>query len=64
VVLVDYTDDRSLAQARTVIPEAYLEEIPDQGTKIQMGAFLSENEAKALVDQLRQRGITATIYRP
>ncbi len=64
VVLVDYTDDRSLAQARTVIPEAYLEEIPDQGTKIQMGAFLNENEAKILVDQLRQRGITATIYRP
>jgi len=63
-VVVAYDGDRSLAQARTIIPEAYLAEIPDQGTKIQMGAFLAEPEAKALVQELKQRGVTATIYQP
>jgi len=63
-VIAAYDGDRSLAQARAVIPEAYLAEIPNQGTQIQMGAFLVEAEAKALIQELKQKGITASVYQP
>ena len=63
-VVAVYDGDRSLAQARAVIPEAYLAEIPNQGTQIQMGAFLVEAEAKALIQELKQKGITASVYQP
>ncbi len=63
-VVAAYDGDRSLAQARAVIPEAYIAEIPNQGTQIQMGAFLVEAEAKALIQELKQKGITATVYQP
>lgn len=63
-VVAVYDGDRSLAQARTIIPEAYLAEIPNQGTQIQMGAFLVEAEAKALIQELKQKGITASVYQP
>lgn len=63
-VIVAYDGDRSLSQARAVIPEAYLAEIPSQGTKIHMGAFLNEADANALIQELKQRGIAGTIYQP
>ncbi len=63
-VITAYDGDRSLAQARAVIPEAYIAEIPNQGTQIQLGAFLVEAEAKALIQELKQRGITASVYQP
>jgi len=63
-VTAPYENDRALTQARTIIPEAYLAEVPGQGTRIQLGAFLVETEAKALVQELSQRGINANIYQP
>ena len=63
-VVAAYDGDRSLSQARAVIPEAYIAEIPNQGTQIQMGAFLVEAEAKALIQELKQKGITASVYQP
>lgn len=63
-VTAPYANDQALTQARTIIPEAYLAEVPGQGTRIHLGAFLVENEAKALVQELSQRGINANIYQP
>ncbi|NJL91409.1 MAG: SPOR domain-containing protein [Coleofasciculaceae cyanobacterium SM2_1_6] len=63
-VTAPYENDQALTQARTIIPEAYLAEVPGQGTRIQLGAFLVENEAKALVQELSQKGIKANIYQP
>lgn len=62
-VLANYSSDRDLAKVRTVVPDAYVEKFP-QGARIQMGAFKRESEAKTLVEQLKQQGVTASIYSP
>lgn len=62
-VLGNYSSDRDLAQAKRVVPDAYVEKFP-QGARIQMGAFKRESEAKTLVEQLKQQGVTASIYSP
>lgn len=62
-VLTGYSGDRSLEQARTIVPDAYLRSFP-QGTRIQVGAFKRESEAKTLLDQLQRQGISASVYRP
>jgi hypothetical protein len=62
-VLTEYNSDRSLEQARDIVPDAYVRNFP-QGTRIQMGAFRIEAEAESLVEQLQQQGISASIYRP
>jgi cell division protein FtsN len=62
-VLVNDTSDRAIEKAKTVVPDAYVENFP-QGARIQMGAFQTESEAKTLAQELQQQGISATIYRP
>lgn len=62
-VLTNYQGDGSLEQAKTMVPDAYVRNFPE-GTRIQMGAFKLESEAKSLVEQLQQQGISASIYRP
>ena len=62
-VLVNYKSDRTLEQARTVVPDAYVRNFPE-GNRIQMGAFKRESEAKTLIEQLKQQGVSASIYRP
>jgi cell division septation protein DedD len=62
-VLVNYKSDRTLEQARTVVPDAYVRNFPE-GNRIQMGAFKRESEAKTLIEQLNQQGVSASIYRP
>ncbi|MBD0344020.1 MAG: SPOR domain-containing protein [Coleofasciculus sp. Co-bin14] len=62
-VLVNDTSDRAIEKAKTVVPDAYVENFP-QGARVQMGAFQTESEAKTLVQELQQQGISATIYRP
>ncbi|MGB7443273.1 MAG: SPOR domain-containing protein [Coleofasciculaceae cyanobacterium] len=61
-VLVNYTDESSLEKARQIVPDAYIRKLP-QGTRIQMGALKQEAEAKQLVEQLQQQGISASISR-
>jgi serine/threonine-protein kinase len=61
-VVMDYSSDRVLEQARTIVPDAHVHTFPN-GTKVQMGAFLRESEAKTLVEQLQQQGVSASIYR-
>jgi hypothetical protein len=62
-VLINDTSDRTLVKAKTFVPDAYVETFP-QGARIQMGAFKQESEAKTLIKELQQQGISATIYRP
>jgi hypothetical protein len=62
-VLMDYGSDRDLQKARTVVPDAYVERFP-QGTRIQLGAFDRESQAKTLLDELKRQGISASIYHP
>ncbi|HEY9653016.1 MAG TPA: SPOR domain-containing protein [Coleofasciculaceae cyanobacterium] len=62
-VLTSYGGDRSLEQARAVVPDAYLRKF-SQGTRIQLGAFKRESEAKTLVEQLQRQGVSASVYRP
>ncbi len=60
-VLLNDSSESALEEVRKIIPEAYVENFPI-GTRISMGAFMLESEAKTLVDQLKQQGISATIY--
>ncbi|NEP32917.1 protein kinase [Moorena sp. SIO3B2] len=52
-----------LAKARKIVPGAFLGRFP-QGTRIQMGAFKNEAKANAFANQLRQQGMSASIYIP
>jgi cell division septation protein DedD len=60
---MDYSSDRDLQKARTVVPDAYVERFP-QGTRIQLGAFDRESQAKTLLNELKRQGMNASIYHP
>lgn len=60
-VIVDYTGPDSLLKARTVVKDAYLREF-GQTVKIQMSASNSEADAQRLVEELKQKGISASIF--
>lgn len=62
-VLLNSNSQSLLEQARAIVPDAYLETFP-KGTKIQMGAYPTESEAKAMVEQLERQGLAASIYHP
>ncbi len=57
-VVLDYKDERSLEQAKEVIPDAYIAEFKT-GKKIQVGALSDAAGAKRLRDELQVQGITA-----
>ena len=62
-VVTNYDSDRSLAQARKVVSDAYVHKFPE-GTVIQLGAYPQESKAKAFVEKLEKQGILASIYHP
>ncbi len=62
-VVTNYGSDRDLNKVRTIVPDAYVRNLSN-GSRIQMGAFKRESEAKTMVNQLKQQGITASIYNP
>lgn len=62
-VLINSNDSSVLEKAQTIVPDAYVVNVP-AGTRIAMGAFKLESEAKTLVDQLKQQGLSASIYNP
>jgi serine/threonine-protein kinase len=45
------------------VADAYVENFP-KGSRIQMGAFKTESEAKTLIEELKRQGISASIYHP
>ncbi|MBW4464813.1 MAG: SPOR domain-containing protein [Pegethrix bostrychoides GSE-TBD4-15B] len=63
-VVTEYSGDPSLQEAREVVPDAYVRNIPDEGAKVQMGAFSDEAKAQQLQQDLRQQGIETEVYRP
>lgn len=62
-VLINSSESSVLETAQTIVPDAYIVNIP-AGTRIAMGAFKLESEAKTLVEQLQQQGLSASIYKP
>ncbi|MEX0269508.1 SPOR domain-containing protein [Leptolyngbyaceae cyanobacterium UHCC 1019] len=62
-VVTPYSSDRSLNEAQQKVPDAYLQNYPS-GAKVQLGSFENESAAKARVEQLRQQGVEAEIYKP
>lgn len=62
-VILNDGSSSGLAKARKIVPGAFLGRFP-QGSRIQMGAFKNESKANAFANQLRQQGMSASIYRP
>lgn len=60
-VVTDYTGQQSLDSARSVVGDAYVRNFQGN-SKIQMGVFSQESSARALMQQLQQRGIPAQVY--
>ncbi len=60
-VFTEYKGDQTLATARQVIKDAYLVQFPT-GKRIQFGAFLNQADAQRLVQSLKSRGISASVY--
>jgi hypothetical protein len=62
-VVTDYSSDRSLEDAQSVVGDAYVRNFND-GAQVQLGAFSSPEGAQALIQQLQQQGISAEVYQP
>lgn len=63
-VVTEYSGDSSLEEARDAIPDAYVRNLPEEGAKVQMGAFSEEARAQELLQELENQGIEAEVYRP
>ncbi len=62
-VVMDFSGDRSLEQARQVVGDAFLRNFSD-GAKIQFGRFADRERASALARDLQSQGISARVYQP
>ena len=62
-VVVDYTDAKSLEQARIAVPDAYVRKF-SKGVKIQVGALNDAASAKLLVKELQAKGVRPQYYQP
>jgi hypothetical protein len=62
-VMANYQSDRQLANLRKIVNDAYVLKFP-QGSRIQMGAFDQESQAKAFIQVLQKKGVPAWVYRP
>ncbi|MBD1830736.1 hypothetical protein NDI47_01995 [Microcoleus vaginatus GB1-A2] len=62
-VVTDYTDEKSLQQARIAVPDAYVRNF-SKGVKIQMGALNDAASAELLVKELQAKGVKPQYYQP
>jgi hypothetical protein len=62
-VVTDYTDEKSLQEARTAVPDAYVRNF-SKGVKIQMGALNDAASAERLVKELQAKGVKPQYYQP
>jgi len=62
-VVVDFSGDRSLEQAREVVSDAWVRNF-DNGAKIQLGVFSDAASARDLAASLQQQGLPAQVYQP
>lgn len=63
-VVTEYSGDSSLQEARGAVPDAYVRNLPNEGAKVQLGAFSEEAKAQELLQELQQQGIEAEVYTP
>jgi hypothetical protein len=62
-VVTDYTNEKSLQQARTAVPDAYVRNF-SKGVKIQMGALNDAGSAERLAKELQAKGVKPQYYQP
>ena len=62
-VVTDYTDEKSLQQARIAVPDAYVRNF-SKGVKIQMGALNDAASAERLAKELQAKGVKPQYYQP
>ena len=62
-VMANYQSDRQLANIRKLVGDAYVLKFP-QGSRIQVGAFDQESQAKTFIEVLQKKGIPAWVYHP
>ncbi len=62
-VVTDYTNEKSLQQARTAVPDAYVRNF-SKGVKIQMGALNDAASAERLAKELQAKGVKPQYYQP
>ncbi|MEG4501544.1 SPOR domain-containing protein [Microcoleus sp. F10-C6] len=62
-VVTDYTGEKSLQQARTAVPDAYVRNF-SKGVKIQMGALNDPASAERLAKELQEKGVKPQYYQP
>lgn len=62
-VLLNGSGERTLEKAKKIAPDAYMRNLP-QGNRVQVAAFKRESEAKTMVTQLQQQGLSASVYSP
>jgi hypothetical protein len=62
-VVVDYSDAKSLEQARIAVPDAYVRKF-SKGVKIQMGALNDAASAELLAKELQAKGVKPQYYQP
>lgn len=62
-VVTDYSGDRSLEDAQSVVDDAYVRNF-DDGAQVQLGAFSTPERAQELIQELQQQGISAEMYQP
>jgi hypothetical protein len=63
-VMVENPNQMQYQRTRQIVPDAYLRDFPEVGQVLQLGAFKSEAQAKALQQRLDEQGITTKIYSP
>ncbi|MCW6053315.1 SPOR domain-containing protein [Lyngbya sp. CCAP 1446/10] len=62
-VVTDYTNEKSLQQAKTAVPDAYVRNF-SKGVKIQMGALNDAASAERLAKELQAKGVKPQYYQP
>jgi len=62
-VVLDYSNEKSLEQARKAVADAYVRDFPN-GVKIQMGALSDPKSAERLMKELQEKGVPAKYYQP
>ncbi len=62
-VVTDYTGEKTLAQARTAVPDAYVRNF-SKGVKIQLGALNDAASAERLAKELQAKGVKPQYYQP
>jgi hypothetical protein len=62
-VVIPYSGDPSLQQAREAVPDAYVRNFAT-GASVQLGVFSDQENAQELLQQLEAAGIPAEIYQP